>query len=161
MAKPWIVSGNRVRLDDNDDHLWERVAESPNERGLNEAPQVLKRGGRTFLVYSCSGSWEPTYKLGLLELRRGGDPLNPADWLDRDEPVFASTEETYGVGHCCFAKSPDGTEHWLIYHAKLDTAPGWRRALFAQPFSWTADGKPRFGEPVPAGRPVPVPSGQN
>jgi GH43 family beta-xylosidase len=64
----------------NDDYIWERVGEKPENRGLHEAPQVLQRGGRTFVVYSCSSSWQITYKLALLELRPGGDPLNPANW---------------------------------------------------------------------------------
>jgi GH43 family beta-xylosidase len=160
MSNPWTVSGDRVRLCDNDDYLWERVSESADERGLHEAPQPLVRDGRTFLVYSCSGSWEPTYKLGMLELRQGGDPLNPKDWSKKPEPVFRSTSETFGVGHCCFAKSPDGTEDWLAYHAKLERRPGWHRAIYEQPFGWSGDGEPRFGEPVPAGKPLPVPSGE-
>lgn len=160
MKNPWTAGGNRVRICDNDDHLWERVGESAEERGLHEAPQVLQRDGRSFVVYSCSGSWEPSYKLGLLELRAGGDPLNPADWSKRPEPVFRATEKTYGVGHCSFTKSPDGREDWMAFHAKVDRRPGWRRAIHVQPFGWSADGEPRFGEPVAAGIPIPVPSGQ-
>jgi GH43 family beta-xylosidase len=160
MKNPWTVGDNRVRLCDNDDHLWERVSESADERGLHEAPQALVRNGRTFVVYSCSGSWEPTYKLGMLELRTGGDPLNPADWSKRTGPVFRPTQEVFGTGHCAFVESPDGAEDWLVYHAKVDRRPGWRRAIHAQPFRWSADGEPEFGEPVPAGRPLPVPSGQ-
>jgi len=160
MKNPWTVGGNRVRICDNDDHLWERVSESPDERGLHEAPQVLRRNGRTFVVYSCSGSWEPSYKLGLLELRPGGDPMNPADWSKRAKPVFRATEKTYGVGHCSFTKSPDGREDWMAFHAKVDRRPGWRRAIHIQPFGWSADGEPAFGEPVAAATPIPVPSGQ-
>lgn len=160
MKNPWTAGGNRVRICDNDDHLWERVDESTEGRGLHEAPQVLRRDGRTFVVYSCSGSWQPSYKLGLLELRPGGDPLDPAAWSKRPEPVFRSTAETFGVGHCCFTKSPDGEEDWLVYHAKVDRRPGWRRAIHAQPFGWSPDGEPRFGDPVPPGEPIPVPSGE-
>ena len=160
MKDPLTLGGRRVRLCDNDDYLWERVDENERGRGLHEAPQVLQRDGRTFIVYSCSGSWQPSYKLGLLELRANGDPLNPADWKKHPIPVFQSSPNTFGVGHNCFVKSPDGREDWLVYHAKLDRANGWRRTLFAQPFHWTPDGLPLLGAPLSAGVPLPWPAGQ-
>lgn len=160
MKDPLTIGGKRVRMCRNDDYLWERVGETATGRGLHEAPQVLQRNGRTFVIYSCSGSWQTSYKLGLLELRAGGDPLNPADWTKHPQPVFQSSEETFGVGHGCFVKSPDGREDWIVYHAKMDRADGWRRAIYAQPFQWTADGFPDFGKPVAAARPMPVPSGE-
>jgi GH43 family beta-xylosidase len=64
------------------------------------------------------------------------------------------------AGHNGFAKSPDGTEDWIIYHAKADTLPGWNRVIHTQPFTWHPDGSPEFGEPVAAGVALPVPSGE-
>lgn len=157
MSNPWTVSGNRVRLCANDDYLWERVDESAKGRGLNEAPQILKKGNRTFLIYSASGSWQTSYKLGLLELA-GDDPLAPGAWRKHPAPVFASTDKTWGVGHASFVKSPDGREDWIVYHAKLERANGWHRGTFVQPFTWAADGGPDFGTPVAPGEPVRKPS---
>ncbi|HEX6961559.1 MAG TPA: family 43 glycosylhydrolase, partial [Lacipirellula sp.] len=159
MKSPYELAGTRVKICDNDDYVWERVGENPDERGLHEAPQVLQHNGRTFVVYSTSSSWQPTYKLGLLELRRGGDPMNPADWKKYDKPAFEATEHTYGVGHASFVASPDGTEDWIVYHAKRDRDDGWRRAVFAQPYTWTENGLPNFGKPAIAGQPLPLPSG--
>jgi len=160
MKDPLTIAAPRTRLCANDDFLWERVDESPRGRGLNEAPEVLQHDGRTFVTYSCSGSWEPSYKIGLLELKRGSDPLQSTNWHKYPMPAFESTETTYGVGHNSFVKSPDGTEDWLIYHAKLDRQEGWRRAVFAQRFTWSDDGLPKFGRPIAAGQPIPVPSGE-
>lgn len=160
MANPWTIAGNRVRLCDNDDYVWERVGEKPTERGLAEAPQVLQRNGRTFIVYSTSSSWQPTYKLGMLELAPGGDPMNPAAWKKHGTPVFQSTDRVYGVGHNAFATSPDGREDWLVFHAKQDRADGWKRSLYLQPFRWREDGTPDFGAPIPPRTPLPVPSGE-
>ncbi|MDR1790029.1 MAG: family 43 glycosylhydrolase, partial [Opitutaceae bacterium] len=157
MGNPWTVSGNRVRLCGNADHLWERVGETDDGLGLNEGPQILRHGGRTFLVYSASGSWQPSYKLGLLELV-GDDPLNPGAWRKHPKPVFSPTEKTFGIGHGSFTTSPDGTQFWHVYHAKRERANGWARAIFAQPFTWTADGFPDFGTPVASGRPIAMPS---
>ncbi len=160
LSNPWTISSNRVRLAANHDFLWERVDEKLSGRGLAEAPQVLTRHGRVFVTYSCSGSWQPSYKLGLLTLAPDGDPMNPAAWTKSPEPVFQRTEKTFGVGHNCFVTSPDGREDWLVYHSKVNLTNGWQRTLRLQPFRWRADGTPDFGTPVAAGLSLPVPSGQ-
>jgi len=160
MKDPLTLSAARVRLYANDNYVWERVGEQLGERGLNEAPEVLQNHGRTFVTYSCSGSWQTSYKLGMLELRPGGDPLKPGDWTKFSEPVFKPSAHTYGVGHGSFVKSPDGTQDWLVYHAKQDRKDGWRRYVLAQPFQWDAKGLPVFGEPVAANELLPVPSGE-
>ncbi len=161
MKDPFTLATRRVELCNNDDYLWERVDEKLTGRGLHEGPQILRRSNRVFLIYSCSGSWQASYKLGLLELKPDGDPLNPSHWTKHPKPVFASTPETFGVGHNCFVKSPDGMEDWILYHSKLDRTEGWRRVIHAQPFRWTDDGFPDFGEPVARGIPLPLPSGSN
>ncbi len=158
MASPTELEANRVLLMRAGDQPWEHIDDTPRSKALAEAPQVLQRDGRTFLVYSCGGSWLPTYKLGMLELV-GTDPLHPASWRKLPDPVFRSNEETYGVGHAGFTTSPNGRESWLVFHAKQDRDPGWRRAVYVQPMRWTTDGSPSFGQPVPAGAPVPLPAG--
>jgi GH43 family beta-xylosidase len=160
MENPWTIGTARVRLCANDDFLWERVDETVASRGLNEAPQVLTREGRVFVVYSASASWKTNYKLGLLELVSGGDPLDPSCWRKREKPVFQSTRETWGVGHCGFTRSPDGAEDWIVYHAKLERTPNWKRAVHVQRFGWDESGAPIFGEPVAAGVPLALPSGE-
>jgi hypothetical protein len=159
MANPWTVAGSRVKLCENDTYAWERVGESTGQRGLHEAPQVLRRRGRLFVVYSCSGSWEPTYKLGMLSLDESDDPLRPENWHKRETPVFAPTEQTFGVGHCCFTRSPDDAEDWTVFHAKMSREHGWQRAVFMQPFRWV-DGVPEFGRPVAPGLALPLPAGE-
>jgi GH43 family beta-xylosidase len=158
LESPTRLGGDRVMISRVGDHLWEHIDESLNTRALAEGPQVLTRGERTFLVYSCGASWLPTYKLGMLELV-GDDPMDPAGWQKFPEPVFTSNEATYGVGHSGFTQSPDGREWWHVYHAKQDPEPGWRRAIYAQPMRWRADGTPDLGQPVQAAAPVPIPSG--
>lgn len=160
MSNPWTLSAARVRLCANDDFVWERVGGTRRGRGLNEGPQVLQRNGRTFVVYSCSGSWEPTYKLALLELLPGRDPLTPASWRKHERPVFQATEATCGVGHCSFTQSPDGREDWIVYHAKVSPAHGWQRMIHVQPFSWDKAGVPVFGVPVGAHASLERPSGE-
>jgi GH43 family beta-xylosidase len=160
MSNPWTISSDRVRLCDNDTHLWERVGNNPNHRGLHEAPQFLSRNGKAFLVFSCSASWQATYKLGMLVADERDNLLDARSWKKLDRPVFEPTDEVFGVGHCCFTTSPDGKEDWIVYHAKNRRAEGWERSIRAQKFRWTEDGLPDFGRPIPAGTPIPLPSGE-
>jgi len=141
MRTPWRLIGPRVALAEPTEP-WERVA-----LPLCEGPQILRRGKRTFVVYSASGSWTPDYCLGML-INDDGDYLNPGSWTKRG-PVFQKTEHVWGVGHCCFARHPDVGD-LIFYHAKTDQAPGRdNRNVRVQPFSWTAEGLPDFGCPVP------------
>jgi GH43 family beta-xylosidase len=153
------VKGGRVLLCANDCHPWECVGERRQSRGLHEGPQVLHRNGRVFLIYSCSGSWEPTYKLGMLYMDESADPTDPASWHKLDRPVFESTRDVFGVGHCCFTTSPDGSEDWILYHSKRFRSHGWDRVVRAQPFTWDAAGFPVFGSPDASRHPLPLPSG--
>ena len=159
MSDPCTVGGNRVRVCANDCHPWERVGEHHGERGLHEGPQLLRRNGKLFLVYSCSGSWQPTYKLGLLYMDEQADPMQSGSWKKHHEPVFDSTCGVFGVGHCCFTESPDGTEDWILYHSKRHRWDSWTRDVRAQQFTWREDGFPDFGRPAPTGQPLAVPSG--
>lgn len=158
MTSPTELAGPRVMLRRAGSHLWERTDETLQSRGLLEAPQVLARDERTFLVYSCAASWLPTYKLGMLELT-GADPLDPAAWTSFDEPVFSASAATSGVGHGSYVQSLDGEQWWHVFHAKRAREFGWQRALYAQPFEWDDDGTPLLGTPVPAGLPLTVPAG--
>lgn len=158
MDSPTSLAGPRVRLCSNDDYLWERVEPAKSKRGLNEAPQVFMSKQRLSVTYSCGASWLPTYKLGMLELT-GDDPLSPASWTKRKDPIFTGTDSTYGVGHSCFVRSLDGRQWWHVYHAKRDRNPGWRRYVFAQPMKVGSRGLPVLGSPVDSNTIMLRPSG--
>ncbi|MDD5351261.1 MAG: glycoside hydrolase family 43 protein [Chthoniobacteraceae bacterium] len=141
MRTPWKLAGPRVPLAEPTEP-WERVA-----LPLCEGPQILRRGKRTFVIYSASGSWTPDYCLGML-INEDGNFLNPASWTKKG-PVFQKTEHVWGVGHCCFAQHPDAGD-LIFYHAKTDRSPGWDdRNVRVQPFGWTSEGLPDFGRPIP------------
>ncbi len=147
MKSPVKLAGPRTLIC-MPDQPWEQVA-----MPICEGPQVLKRNGDLFIVYSASGSWTPDYCLGLLH-NRTQDPLNPAAWQKRG-PVFQKTESVWGVGHCSFVKSLCQTEDWILYHSKSEKEHGWKdRDVHAKRFTWTADGLPDFGTPTPRQTPV-------
>ncbi|AUX44322.1 alpha-N-arabinofuranosidase [Sorangium cellulosum] len=157
MSNPWTLTGQRVLLS-SPTHAWERQAGN-----VNEGPVALQRGGKTFIVYSASACWGPDYKLGMLTYG-GGDPLRTSSWIKSAEPVFQRSDEyfVYGPAHNGFFTSPDGTEHWIVYHAN-DSARGGcdtQRTTRAQKFTWNDDGTPNFGVPVATDVDIPVPSGE-
>ena len=152
MASPTELAGRRVRLGSPYDFAWERIREDRPD-AINEAPQPLVRDGRTFLAYSCGSALLPSYKLGLLELV-GADPLDPAAWRKHPRPLFTSTAATFGVGHGSFVRSPDGSQWWHVYHAKIVPQRNFKRVIHVQPMGWSDAGEPVLGEPVAAGVPA-------
>ena len=155
LSDPMTVKGARVCLS-VPEHDWEKRDGPPS---INEAPQALQQDGRLFIIYSAAGSWADNYCLGQLTFT-GGDLLRAESWVKKSAPVFSRTKDVSGPGHCCFVKSPDGTEDWIIYHAAKHAGARWDRNLRAQKFIWRADGSPDFGAPVSPGVPLAVPAGR-
>lgn len=102
------------------------------ERGVVEAPTIVRRGGLYHLFYS-GGPYEgvkdgPRYAVGHASARSLAGPYKKTP-----APILASVDgQVYGPGHQCLVAAPDGTD-WLLYHA------------------WDAVGEPRYGQ-NPSGR---------
>ncbi|QEI11476.1 RICIN domain-containing protein [Cellvibrio japonicus] len=156
MSNPWTVTGSRVAIA-SPAYSWELVGAN-----VNEAPVVLKRNGRTFVIYSASSCSTADYKLGQLELT-GTNPLLASSWAKTTAPVFQQANGVYGPGHNGFFTSPDGTENWIAYHANASASQGCgdTRSLRAQKFTWNSNGTPNFGSPVATSTAIAVPSGDN
>jgi GH43 family beta-xylosidase len=174
MSSPAKAVGPGVRIVQGE-HDWERGWHKVDGKWQVqtkdywiEAPQPLQHGGRDFVVYSA-GHTAAVYYLGLLELT-GKDPMDPKSWTKHPKPVFGPSDGPTGVagvdgvfapGHNSFTKSPDGTEDWLVYHAKdSDGNDAHGRTMRIQRFTWSADGKPEFGRAIPSGVPQRKPSGE-
>jgi GH43 family beta-xylosidase len=155
MENPWTMKGKRAKLS-SPVESWE----TGGPLNLNEGAEILKNGDKVFVIYSCRESWLVEYRQGMLQLiNPDGNLLDPANWK-KTGPVFQGNSQVYGVGHCSFVKSPDNTEDWIIYHSKKGTSPGWNRDVRMQPFKWNSDGTPNFGEAIPAGKAINLPSGE-
>jgi GH43 family beta-xylosidase len=79
------------------------------------------------------------------------DLMNPGSWKQYPKPVFERSDSNgvFGPGHNGFFRSPDGTEDWIIYHAKTNSFYTYQgRETRAQRFTWNIDGSPNFGEPL-------------
>lgn len=157
MENPWTLTGQESVIT-RPDRPWERQG----GRQIVEGPEfLLGPKGDLFLTYSASACWSDDYSLGLLHAPAGSDPLNPAAWTKSPQPVLKSGNDVYATGHNGFFLSPDGKEHWIIYHANsgpdMKCTP--KRAPHIQRFEWNPAGWPQFGAPVPEKTPLPVPSG--
>lgn len=153
LANPWTTVGPRTYLE----------ADGFGCPVVREGPETLQHGGRVFLIYSMCGASTPDYRLGMLVADAKSDLLNPSSWRQHPKVVFARADQNgvYGPGHCFFFRSPDGKEDWIAYHAKSGTADTYSdRSARAQRFTWTADGIPDFGVPLPVTTAVASPSGE-
>ncbi len=153
MTDPWTLTGPRVSL----------PAEGFGCDEVREGPVTIQRGGKIFLTYSACDTGKPDYKLAMLVARDDADLMNPASWVQHPAPVFTRHDAhgVYGPGHNNFFQSPDGTEDWIVYHAKTDSGYTYReRSARAQPFTWNPDGAPNFGVPLALDTDIPVPSGE-
>jgi GH43 family beta-xylosidase len=155
LENPWTISANRVLLSAPDAE-WERGP----QLDLQEGPEILQRGGDVLVVYSTRDSWLKDYALGQLRLRdTTANPLDPSSWT-KTGPVFTGNATVYGVGHASFITTPDGSEHWIVYHTKDAPTPGWKRSVHAQRFEWPDAGGPMFGDAVPRGERIAMPRGE-
>lgn len=160
MSDPLTISSERYLLSEPD-QAWERTVAA-----LQEGPQPFINGDQLSIVYSADASWMPAYKLGVLVFD-GGDPLDAENWKKVGPILEQDTEEgIFGPGHNSSpVVSPDGTEFWFLYHAKMNSASGWGdRAIQAAAFTWDSEGVPQFDEPdfvveTPAGEPCGIIAG--
>ncbi len=160
MSNPYTISSERVELS-RPEYAYETYSVIP---AVNEGPQALiSPDGKTLnIAFSVNRFDDATYSLGLLTLKENGNPLNTEDWTKTDKPVFETNEEnsTYSVGHCSFVPSPDGSDYYVVYHARrgedTNTNP---REIRTQQFYWNTDGTPCFDKAINATTPVQIPSG--
>ncbi|MET4105034.1 glycoside hydrolase family 43 protein [Hymenobacter sp. UYP22] len=159
MSNPWTLVGPRVELS-RPEYNWETIGEPD----VNEGPEILKHGNKTFLVYSGSHCSTDDYALGMLTASSTADPMQLSSWTKSSTPVFTknTSGQAFGPGHNGFFKSKDGTEDWMIYHANPLTGQGCgdNRSPRIQKITWKADGTPDFGTPVALGTALTKPAGE-
>lgn len=165
MENPWTVSDQRIRLS-YPMYGWESngATEGKDER-VNEGPVFLLHNGKLSLVYSASGCWSEYYCLGLIEFK--GDDfsvdeiMNKSNWSKKSKPIFSAANEVYGVGHCTFFTSPDGSETWIAYHGMATPDAGEsNRFMYAQPITFDENDLPVIGDPLSRDTEIGVPSGE-
>lgn len=154
MTSPTTLGTNMVKLS-SPTASWEQKGWN-----VNEGPAFIKRNKKLHIIFSVSGCSTSDYALAKLTCSNG-DYLNPSAWTKSTGPIFSRNEfnKVWGVGHHGYTKSPDGTEDWLVYHAKSSqTYTNSDRSSRIQIFTWDANDEPVFGEPYPTTLRLPTPS---
>jgi xylan 1,4-beta-xylosidase len=127
-------------------------ADAPWERGLVEAPALLRHDGMFYLLYSAGGCCGRTctYVTGVARSR---SLLGP--WEKRPGPFLEDDAAFRCPGHVSVAGAPGGGL-LLAYHAYARSDPANRRLLIAA-LGFDAEGWPVVGAAAhPAARPAPV-----
>ncbi|MET8153199.1 glycoside hydrolase family 43 protein [Actinoplanes sp. NPDC049668] len=151
LSNPWTVSGNAVSLN--------AAGHCPEVR---EGPAFLYRSGRTWMTYSVCDTGKPDYGLWMMSVASGADPLNRASWQQHNGALFSRQDArgVYGPGHHGFFTSPDGTETWIVYHAKTTSVFTYgNRTTRVQRIGFNADGSPSLGQPLAIGATQDLPAG--
>lgn len=172
MKNPWTLASDRVMLS-QPELEWERQwinpdgSKTPYTIYVNEAPYFFanEKTDEVYVFYSASGTWTPFYATGQLVADANSDLLNPTSWKKSQRPVFKQSiqDSIFSTGSRCLIPSPDGKEHYLLYHAReipVD-APGSAdsRSPRMQKIKWKDDGSVYFGAPVPSNVYLNKPSG--
>jgi GH43 family beta-xylosidase len=142
---------------------WEDKDGDPNNgtlRYTNEAPTVVKKGGRIYMMYS-GGSWDlPTYAMGYAVSDRVHlDGLDGRGWQKVLPPILRSTPLVDAPGHNTLVKAPNNVDDIVLYHARPIpfVQPG-TRMPFADRLYWHHDrlfmDPPTRGHRTPPDRPL-------
>jgi len=86
---------------------WEKVGAH-----VVEGPAILKHNGVYYLTYSGTGYDSIEYAVGYAT---SDSPMGPFERYEAN-PVLSYTSKIHGPGHHSFAKSPDGSELFIVYH---------------------------------------------
>jgi GH43 family beta-xylosidase len=159
LANPWTLAAPEVVIS-RPTLSWERQVYP-----INEAPEFLQGPkGELFITYSASACTSDEYAIGMLSAPAGSNPLDPRVWTKSSDPVVSKSPQVavFGPGHNGFFTSPDGRQHWMVFHANPGPSLGCAsaRATWIEPFIFGYDGKPIFLPPSGKGDRLAPPSGQ-
>ena len=144
-----------IRLFGAEYYTWEK------ENGyVSEGPEVFKRDGKYYMLYTCNGFKYAGYAVGAATAT---SPLGT--YTKQSDPIMKGAEEygAVGTGHCCYTYSPDGTEMWMVYHKHAGIGQVENREICIDKITIDSNGKVHVSAAFNDGKPTmtaqPYPSG--
>ena len=141
--RPWILKTEPVCLS-RPEYGWERI-----DATVEEGPFFIEHGDDLFLSFSGS-SVSVYYCVGLLQINKSADLLDPANWKKYGYPVLKTefVPKQFGPGHNAYFKDEEGTDY-VIFHAKTPPKEGIdagmvNRHAGIRRVHWDAFGRPRL-----------------
>jgi beta-xylosidase len=109
------------------------------EKKWNEAPYVVRQGNKYIMYYSSPGYDMPEYSVAYAV---ADSPTGP--WLKpHGLPVLSRSNLVSGPGHNAVTTSPDGREHFIVYHTHQQLKGGDDRQIAVDRIRYVSD--PKFG----------------
>lgn len=149
------IESTNVRLFGAKFNSWEK------ENGyVTEGPEVFKRDGKYYMLYTCNGFKYAGYAVGAATAT---SPLGT--YTKQSDPIMKGAAEygAVGTGHCCYTYSPDGTEMWMVYHKHAGLNQVENREICIDKITFDSNGKVHvaadFNDCKPTMTPQPYPSG--
>ena len=124
MSDPLTIVRGSTRLLNKPELDWEMHGDEVHHGVyISEGSAVIETDNHFHVVYSGSSTWTDDYSLGMLTIPKSSNPLIARNWMKSQNPVFVknAAEGVFGPGHASFTVSPDGKEHWMVYHAMNQT----------------------------------------
>ena len=89
-----------------------------NHTFVDEGPFALDRGDKLYITFSAAAV-DTSYVVSYLEIEKGKDLLNPANWRKNNYPILTSRSVPgeFGTGHNAYVEDEDGNI-WNTYHAR-------------------------------------------
>lgn len=127
---------------------------------VNEGPEVFKKDGKYYLLYSCNSFKYEGYAVGAATAT---SPLG--SYTKQSDPVLLGSSQygAVGTGHCCYTYSPDNTEMWMVYHKHAGLGQVENREICLDKITFDANGAVHVAAAFNDGKPTmtaqPYPSG--
>jgi GH43 family beta-xylosidase len=123
MKNPWTISGKRIMISEPE-YNWEKSVQP-----INEGPEIIRKNGDIFILYSANASWNRAYKMGLIKLI-GNNPMKKDHWWKIPHPFLEEEESFWGPGHGCIVTDRNGKEV-VVCHIKSKAEEGWEDRMLA------------------------------
>lgn len=122
----------------------------------NEGPEVIKKGGKYYLMYSTNFYDSRDYSVAYAI---SDSPLGPFEKSEDNRLLYVENNWTHvsGPGHNYYVESPDGTELFTSYHSHINTSGGGVRQINVDKMGFREDGTMYINGPSVT--PQPLPSG--